>query len=132
MCFLSLIYFFFFKQMTAYERRISDWSSDVCASVLVGLRGHPAGPDEPETFLAGHWLFPGAPVDDTASPAQCHALRNAVHQASHRFFRTRPAARPWPAAGRRMAGAVRELPRSGTVDGWRSRVALWEIGRAHV
>src|SRR3546814_1038178 len=27
--------FFFFKQNTAYEMRISDWSSDVCSSVLV-------------------------------------------------------------------------------------------------
>src|SRR3546814_5546459 len=34
--------FFFFKQKTAYEMRISDWSSDVCSSDLVGqgaLRG---------------------------------------------------------------------------------------------
>src|SRR3546814_6391939 len=30
MCF----YFFFFKQKTAYEMRISDWSSDVCSSDL--------------------------------------------------------------------------------------------------
>src|SRR3546814_6243285 len=27
--------FFFFKQNTAYEMRISDWSSDVCSSDLV-------------------------------------------------------------------------------------------------
>src|SRR3546814_6152339 len=27
---------FFFKQKTAYELRISDWSSDVCSSDLVG------------------------------------------------------------------------------------------------
>src|SRR3546814_9178145 len=27
--------FFFFKQKTAYEIRISDWSSDVCSSDLV-------------------------------------------------------------------------------------------------
>src|SRR3546814_13523439 len=27
-------YVFFFKQKTAYERRISDWSSDVCSSDL--------------------------------------------------------------------------------------------------
>src|SRR3546814_3334752 len=27
--------FFFFKQKTAYELRISDWSSDVCSSDLV-------------------------------------------------------------------------------------------------
>src|SRR3546814_4996894 len=30
--------FFFFKQKTAYELRISDWSSDVCSSDLVSLR----------------------------------------------------------------------------------------------
>src|SRR3546814_6471517 len=28
------MYFFFFKQKTAYEMRISDWSSDVCSSDL--------------------------------------------------------------------------------------------------
>src|SRR3546814_2954953 len=30
-----LVWFFFFKQKTAYEMRISDWSSDVCSSDLV-------------------------------------------------------------------------------------------------
>src|SRR3546814_664382 len=30
-------YFFFFKQKTAYEMRISDWSSDVCSSDLLAL-----------------------------------------------------------------------------------------------
>src|SRR3546814_9041446 len=29
-----MVYFFFFKQKTAYEMRISDWSSDVCSSDL--------------------------------------------------------------------------------------------------
>src|SRR3546814_10974762 len=28
------LFFFFFKQKTAYEMRISDWSSDVCSSDL--------------------------------------------------------------------------------------------------
>src|SRR3546814_2816042 len=32
LCFFFL--FFFFKQKTAYEMRISDWSSDVCSSDL--------------------------------------------------------------------------------------------------
>src|SRR3546814_3909744 len=32
---LSLSHFFFFKQKTAYEMRISDWSSDVCSSDLL-------------------------------------------------------------------------------------------------
>src|SRR3546814_15229107 len=31
--------FFFFKQKTAYEMRISDWSSDVCSSDLVFIAG---------------------------------------------------------------------------------------------
>src|SRR3546814_6007451 len=44
--------FLFFKQKTAYEMRISDWSSDVCSSdlgskqfadYLVGIRGIPLG-----------------------------------------------------------------------------------------
>src|SRR3546814_999208 len=30
-------FFFFFKQKTAYEMRISDWSSDVCSSDLEAL-----------------------------------------------------------------------------------------------
>src|SRR3546814_9773934 len=32
-----MLFFFFFKQKTAYDMRISDWSSDVCSSDLVGL-----------------------------------------------------------------------------------------------
>src|SRR3546814_8073276 len=31
-----MLFFFFFKQKTAYEMRISDWSSDVCSSDLPG------------------------------------------------------------------------------------------------
>src|SRR3546814_11952574 len=31
---LVCLFFFFFKQKTAYEMRISDWSSDVCSSDL--------------------------------------------------------------------------------------------------
>src|SRR3546814_9001139 len=30
-----MLVFFFFKQKTAYEMRISDWSSDVCSSDLI-------------------------------------------------------------------------------------------------
>src|SRR3546814_1799853 len=33
---------FFFKQKTAYEMRISDWSSDVCSSDLVDAGGRGA------------------------------------------------------------------------------------------
>src|SRR3546814_16320560 len=40
--FMSFV-FFFFKQKTAYEMRISDWSSDVCSSDLLE-RGDEFGP----------------------------------------------------------------------------------------
>src|SRR3546814_11352914 len=47
-----MLFFCFFKQKTAYEMRISDWSSDVCSSDLVGAhrrgqalrRRHPPSP----------------------------------------------------------------------------------------
>src|SRR3546814_4670160 len=47
---LSCFVFFCFKQKTAYEVRISDWSSDVCSSDLdrgkvVGYRAQIEGPD---------------------------------------------------------------------------------------
>src|SRR3546814_5448892 len=55
---------FFFKQKTAYEMRISDWSSDVCSSDLPQLRrllahgagarhGHGAGADAPARRRGG-------------------------------------------------------------------------------
>src|SRR3546814_7941659 len=37
--FVALCFIFFFKQKTAYEMRISDWSSDVCSSDLKRLEG---------------------------------------------------------------------------------------------
>src|SRR3546814_17582294 len=40
-----LVICFFFKQKTAYEMRISDWSSDVCSSDLRGTRERRAAPD---------------------------------------------------------------------------------------
>src|SRR3546814_4016922 len=51
LCICSLLvvlvdFFFFFKQKTAYEMRISDWSSDVCSSDLLELAGDPFGTGE--------------------------------------------------------------------------------------
>src|SRR3546814_17161392 len=46
-----MLFFCFFKQKTAYEMRISDWSSDVCSSDLLA---------EPEQFDLdrGLWIIP--------------------------------------------------------------------------
>src|SRR3546814_3367944 len=38
MSWFCFVFFFFFKQKTAYELRISDWSSDVCSSDLLVRR----------------------------------------------------------------------------------------------
>src|SRR3546814_1842809 len=52
------LFFFFFKQKTAYEMRISDWSSDVCSSDLhnairkaVGLVTDPNDPRYRVSYL---------------------------------------------------------------------------------
>src|SRR3546814_7080313 len=37
---VQLLFFFVFKQKTAYEMRISDWSSDVCSSDLAAKPEH--------------------------------------------------------------------------------------------
>src|SRR3546814_4047027 len=37
-----MLLFFFFNQKTAFEMRISDWSSDVCSSYLQGRGGSSA------------------------------------------------------------------------------------------
>src|SRR3546814_5374051 len=42
-----VILFFFFKQKTAYEMRISDWSSDVCSSDLLDRRVVDIDPGRP-------------------------------------------------------------------------------------
>src|SRR3546814_3947147 len=46
-CRYFVVVFFFFKQKTAYEMRISDWSSDVCSSDLVTYA---------DALAYAHWL----------------------------------------------------------------------------
>src|SRR3546814_9686562 len=61
--------FFFFKQKTAYEMRISDWSSDVCSSDLVWLATPPqfssSGRAWPDRLSRG---LPGDRAQDRAAP----------------------------------------------------------------
>src|SRR3546814_19881263 len=53
---MPVSFFFFFKQKTAYELRISDWSSDVCSSDLLRnsakVTAHTAGDDGVSVTLA--------------------------------------------------------------------------------
>src|SRR3546814_4318873 len=66
--------FFFFKQKTAYEMRISDWSSDVCSSDLA-------------TMLAfGLWVFGSAVwgfIAGSAPHAETMGMIGALALAAH-------------------------------------------------
>src|SRR3546814_13803567 len=61
---LLLIICFFFKQKTAYEMRISDWSSDVCSSDLRQLSEQPPGGSR-----ARQPLLAGAGADEARQAA---------------------------------------------------------------
>src|SRR3546814_5449598 len=93
------IFFFFFKQKTAYEMRISDWSSDVCSSDLCPERGRrrdelPAIGGAGDRYRAGKGRNPfglAAPAAERgAMPLRCG--RCAPPACAPR--------RPEPAAGR--------------------------------
>src|SRR3546814_1642504 len=80
--FVAFAVLFFFKQKTAYEVRISDWSSDVCSSDL-SYRGR-----SPYSgfFVGAH------PVSDPDLPAGAHVGRphRAPTGADHRFVGAHP------------------------------------------
>src|SRR3546814_9072926 len=67
-------FFFFFKQKTAYDMRISDWSSDVCSSDLLAL-GHLAYP---------HWRQ-GAVLQDGQVREQVEVLEHHADFTADRF-----------------------------------------------
>src|SRR3546814_13425820 len=75
MCGVYLL-IFFFKQKTAYERRISDWSSDVCSSDLYlagGIEEHDADTRPIGARIAGmrrrHCVRCGAGSAETGASA---------------------------------------------------------------
>src|SRR3546814_5314005 len=92
MCVCCLLCFFCFKQKTAYEMRISDWSSDVCSSDLEGQRPSrmdviPAGPTrrrrsaEAKARIIASSFEPGANIAEIARthgllPQQLYAWRH--------------------------------------------------------
>src|SRR3546814_1330356 len=86
---MFLCFVLFFKQKTAYEMRISDWSSDVCSSDLVDLIKRA----EPGELLAHA-------VDvEVAHVALPQADRLERDLETHRDIRPAPSIRP-PEIGR--------------------------------
>src|SRR3546814_10247401 len=92
-------FIFFFKQKTAYDMRISDWSSDVCSSDLhrrswLRYRGgaNPARPAEPHASGADD----EAMYRKAAEPRQMYCRRYARQQAHRPVYSTpRPLAPGW-------------------------------------
>src|SRR3546814_16688234 len=74
MCLCVIVFFFFFKQKTAYEMRISDWSSDVCSSDLA-MRALGRGFANAPIALAFIMIF-GAALPDVVGELMVVPLRD--------------------------------------------------------
>src|SRR3546814_6787136 len=81
----------FFKQKTAYEMRISDWSADVCSSDLYRLRAVPA-PRRP--FRAAAPAFPASDPPLRHDRSRAAENRPAAPDATGGSSRSGPARRP--------------------------------------
>src|SRR3546814_10893155 len=77
---IALVCVFFFKQKTAYEMRISDWSSDVCSSDLFDQAEQGAHMLSKQARHPAHRLTP-AHADDVRRLEQ-HDVRRIFGQAS--------------------------------------------------
>src|SRR3546814_9263182 len=94
-------FFFFFKQKTAYEMRISDWSSDVCSSDLEDRRRHlhlhqrehhhrePA-----EQQRSAPWLSQRKSSATRTSPPSSRRARSSPSSTASSSVRTMPSATP--------------------------------------
>src|SRR3546814_12301445 len=76
------MFVFFFKQKTAYEMRISDWSSDVCSSDLVtGVA--PGGEEVPRPFVVAQGQALARPIDhDDGAVAGFHPVESGKQAAA--------------------------------------------------
>src|SRR3546814_8949728 len=130
---------FFFKQKTAYEMRISDWSSDVCSADLSGAATSPAA-------AAGNSRRTNSsPLAATASPARKPPARTGSRVAQNSSATDSKASPPISAMSvrDRLAGTSvgatepAPLPTSASAEGRLVAVnaglsLAGEIGRAHV
>src|SRR3546814_5634281 len=86
-CIIITWIFFFFKQKTAYEMRISDWSSDVCSSDLCAGGEFDEDRQRPAAARIGSalWVWRTAPAGkragqlDHAGEGQPDPVRGAHH-----------------------------------------------------
>src|SRR3546814_1774638 len=79
------LFFFFFKQKTAYEMRISDWSSDVCSSDLRLASVDPDAalvrPDQAQDAFQHHRLAGAGAADHDEALARAELEVDALEHA---------------------------------------------------
>src|SRR3546814_9716985 len=83
--------FFFFKQKTAYEMRISDWSSDVCSSDLLFdwlVTGH-AVPANPAGSVRGPAHSQRRGKTPVLAPDEARRLLGSIDVTTHAGLRDR-------------------------------------------
>src|SRR3546814_5516932 len=74
------VFFFFFKQKTAYEMRISDWSSDVCSSDLATEAAARSGRRKEVLRLLNRGVSPRLRTTYGMPQGQrLHGLRHIMH-----------------------------------------------------
>src|SRR3546814_16967541 len=81
--------FFFFKQKTAYEMRISDWSSDVCSSDLsygYGVAGRMAMQAYLATAGSAKVGFTVTGKDGHGQPIHIGGMRGAIERNAMRYY----------------------------------------------
>src|SRR3546814_3671372 len=95
---LSFFFFFFFKQKTAYEMRISDWSSDVCSSDLEHEPENESETNDRSPRRADLSRHPGGSGGERAGRCRARADRRApVRQPAARQRRRRDGGAVLPA-----------------------------------
>src|SRR3546814_1546298 len=119
--------FFFFKQKTAYEMRISDWSSDVCSSDLLVVGG---AVDFQQFVIIDVERHSSKPLLQPVTPAKAGA---AVGPAAP-VPRAMPACAGMTAEGHPyfLSSSTSENSASTTSSSALLSPASAEIGRAHV
>src|SRR3546814_9899327 len=127
-------WFFFFKQKTAYEMRISDWSSDVCSSDL-SCQGVVLRMSAQHTHPGGHDGQGTAQVVQAAQGAGLRGPPDAARQPLHRHEERAPdhddrrySARP--SSAEEHAGVPQALRLQAVSAGTES--GGLQSGRAHV
>src|SRR3546814_1674263 len=136
MCAYMIVRLLFFKQKTAYEMRISDWSSDVCSSDLAAWDQSLA---EAQAESAEIWSRfsevaaenPGAWIRKPASPAEILAVTERNRPIAFPYSKLMVANSSVNQGAGFIVASIAEARRRGIAEDRLIHLGM-EIGRAHV